>query len=197
MVDIKVDVFLTKRWWVFNCPPWLWDWRLLLSPHINEKYMDINCTILGPAQTPLHTCTEPNWWIKYGKRGASESIWYGSFNLVRQKRQTRQSLSHYSTSERQVIHTELLRGRPFNSWGWGWVISGHQEFFFLAIWWARYFFPISSLLHLCCMQFFSSDKRLQEMFFQNHSNPPPPPRVKWLAPNINFIIFPTILLVFT
>ena len=23
-----------------------------------------------------------------------------------------------------------LRGRPFNSWGEGWVISGHQEFFF-------------------------------------------------------------------
>ena len=29
----------------------------------------------------------PNlWWIKYGKRAASESIWYGSFSLVRQKR---------------------------------------------------------------------------------------------------------------
>ena len=30
-----------------------------------------------------------------------------------------------------------FRGRPFNSWGGrgGWVISGHQEFFFvLAIW---------------------------------------------------------------
>ena len=166
MVDIKVDVFLTnKRWWVFNCPPWLWDWRLLLSPHINEKHMDINCTILGPAQTPLHTCTEPNWWIKYGKRGASESIWYGSFNLVRQKRQTRQSLSHYSTSERQVIHTELLRGRPFNSWGWGWVISGHQEFFFLAIWWAGYFFPISSLPTSACRKF----------FFKITQPPPRPP----------------------
>ena len=33
-----------------------------------------------------------------------------------------------------------FRGRPFNSWGEGWVISGHQEFFFLAIWWAGYFF---------------------------------------------------------
>ena len=58
------------------------------------------------------------------------------------------------------------------------MISGHQEFFFLAIWWAGYFFfpffPISSLLHLCSMQFFSSDKRLQEFFFQNH--PPPPPQ---------------------
>ena len=84
----------------------------------------------------------------------------------------------------QVSNRYCLRGRPFNSWGWGWVISGHQEFFFLAIWWAGYFFPffpISSLLHLCCMQFFSSDKRLQEIFFQNH--PPPPSRVKWSAPS--------------
>ena len=66
---------------------------------------------LGPAQTPLHSCSscaEPNWWIKYGKRAASESIWYGSFKLVRQKCQARQSLSHYSTLERQLIHTALL-----------------------------------------------------------------------------------------
>ena len=41
---------------------------------------------LGPVQTPLHSCAEPNWGIKYGKRAASESVWYGSFNLVRQKR---------------------------------------------------------------------------------------------------------------
>ena len=38
-----------------------------------------------------------------------------------------------------------LRGWPLNSWegegGVGWVISGHQDFFFLAIWWAGYFFP--------------------------------------------------------
>ena len=38
---------------------------------------------LGPVQTLLHSCAEPNWWIKYGKRAASESIWYGSFSLVR------------------------------------------------------------------------------------------------------------------
>ena len=57
------------------------------------------------------------------------------------------------------------------------MISGHQEFSFLAIWSAGYFFPffpINFLLHLCCMQFFSSDKRLQEIIFQNH--PPPPPQ---------------------
>ena len=80
-------------------------------------------------------------------------------------------------SESKALYSYTVRGRPFNSWGWGWVISGHQEFFFLAIWWAGYFFPffpISSLLHLCCMQFSSSDKRLQEIFFQNY--PPPPPQ---------------------
>ena len=56
-----------------------------------------------------------------------------------------------------------LRGRPFNSWGVGWVISGHQEFFFSSNLVGRIFFslffPISFLLHLCCMQFFSSDKK--------------------------------------
>ena len=40
---------------------------------------------LGPVQTPLHSCAEPNWWIKSGKRTASESIRYGSFNSVRQR----------------------------------------------------------------------------------------------------------------
>ena len=67
------------------------------------------------------------------------------------------------------------------------MISGHQEFFFLAIWWAGYFFPffpLSSLLHLCCMQFFSSDKRLQEFFFQNH---PPPPQELNGRPLIRFL----------
>ena len=49
----------------------------------SEIYSELN---LGPVQTPLHSCAEPNWWIKYGKRAASESIWYGSFSLVRQKR---------------------------------------------------------------------------------------------------------------
>ena len=35
---------------------------------------------LIPVQTPLPSCAKPNWWIKYGKRAASESIWYGSFS---------------------------------------------------------------------------------------------------------------------
>ena len=41
---------------------------------------------LGPVQMLLHACAKPNWWIKYGKRAASELIWYGSFRLVQQKR---------------------------------------------------------------------------------------------------------------
>ena len=82
--------------------------------------------------------------------------------------------------------TRVLRGQPFNFWRGrgGLVISGHQEFFFLAIWWAGYFFPffpISFLLHLCCMQFFSSDKRLQKIYFPK-SPTPSPPRAKLTAP---------------
>ena len=64
-------------------PTWLWfqrsrAWHCLLvfSCWIN--------TDSGLVQTPLHKCAEHNWWIKYGKRGVSESIWYGSFSLARQ-----------------------------------------------------------------------------------------------------------------
>ena len=45
--------------------------------------------VSGPVQTPLQSCAEPNWWIKYGERTVSELIWYGSFSLVRQKPQLR------------------------------------------------------------------------------------------------------------
>ena len=41
--------------------------------------------VLGPVQTLLHSCAKPNWWIKYGKKAASESIW--------QKRLLRQTLT--------------------------------------------------------------------------------------------------------
>ena len=63
---------------------------------------------LGPVQTPLHSCAEPNWWIKSGKRAPSESIRYGSFNSVQQRCSVRQGLPHYSTLERQLIHTALF-----------------------------------------------------------------------------------------
>ena len=36
--------------------------------------------VLGPVQMPLHSCANPNCWIKYGKRAASELVWYGSFS---------------------------------------------------------------------------------------------------------------------
>ena len=42
--------------------------------------------MLGLVQMPLHSYAEPNWWITSGKRAASESLWYSSFSLVRQKR---------------------------------------------------------------------------------------------------------------
>ena len=39
---------------------------------------------LGPFQTPLHSCAEPNKRIKYGSRAAFESVWFGSLGLERQ-----------------------------------------------------------------------------------------------------------------
>ena len=57
------------------------------------------------------------------------------------------------------------------------MISGHQEFFFLAIWLAGIFFPffpISFLLHLCCMQFFLFRQALAGNFFSKSPTPPPP-----------------------
>ena len=85
----------------------------------------------------------------------------------------------------QVSNRYCLRGRPFNSWGWGWVISGHQEFCFLAIWWAGYFFPffchklsITFVLHAI----FFFRQALAGNFFSKSPTPHPPPRVKWSAP---------------
>ena len=33
---------------------------------------------------PLHSCAEPNWWVKYGRRAAFESVWFGRLGLERQ-----------------------------------------------------------------------------------------------------------------
>ena len=68
----------------------------------------------GPVQTPLHSFAQPKWWIYYGKRAAFELIWYRNFSFGRLKRQARQSLSHYSTLERHVIHTALLSSAESN-----------------------------------------------------------------------------------
>ena len=57
----------------------------------------MSASILGPVRTPLHSCAEPKWWIKYGKRAASESVWYGSFSLVRQKPQAAESVALFDT----------------------------------------------------------------------------------------------------
>ena len=40
--------------------------------------------VLGPFQTPLHSCAEPNWWVKYGRRAAFESVRFGRLDLQRQ-----------------------------------------------------------------------------------------------------------------
>ena len=55
------------------------------SLHFNMLRRGNLLTYLSQVQTPLHSCAEPNWWIKSGKRAASESIRYGSFNSVRQR----------------------------------------------------------------------------------------------------------------
>ena len=31
-------------------------------------------SFLVPVQTPLHSCAEPNWWMKYGKRAVSVEL---------------------------------------------------------------------------------------------------------------------------
>ena len=64
------------------------------------------------------------------------------------------------------------------------MISGHQEFLFLAIWWAGYFFPFFSLklfftFVLHAISFFL--QALARNFFSK-SPTPPPSRVKWSAP---------------
>ena len=48
-----------------------------MEVQVSKAYCD-KVGSLGPVQTPLHSCDEPNWWINYGKRAACESIWYGS-----------------------------------------------------------------------------------------------------------------------
>ena len=80
-----------------------------------------------------------------------------------------------SSSLRTLYNT--IRGRPFNSWGVGWVISGDQEFFFLAIWWARYFFPFFS--HKLSITFvlhaiFFFRQVLAGNFFSKSPTPHPP-----------------------
>ena len=89
---------------------------------------------------------------------------------------------------RDTLLKFLIRGRPFNSWGWGWVISGHQELFFLAIWWAGYFFPFFS--HKLSITFvlhaiFFFRQALAGNFFSKSPTPSPPSRVKWSAPKSN------------
>ena len=51
--------------------------------HLTYTFSKIK-TFLGTLQTPLHSCAEPNWWVKYGRRRAFESVWFGRVGLERQ-----------------------------------------------------------------------------------------------------------------
>ena len=79
---------------LFFLHPWHIEKIISSMHHVGPKKKSTDLKIilkkslckLGPVQTLLHSCAEPNWWIiiKYGKRVASELIWYGSFSLVQQ-----------------------------------------------------------------------------------------------------------------
>ena len=47
-------------------------------------FLPLMLQALGPFQTPPHSCAEPNWWVKYGRRAVFESVWFGRLGLVRQ-----------------------------------------------------------------------------------------------------------------
>ena len=74
--------------------------------------------VSGPVQTSLHLCAEPNWWIKYGKRAASELILYGSFSLVGQKPRLRTfvELNLGSTNVAPVLLQSGVYSIRFGTW---------------------------------------------------------------------------------
>ena len=66
--------------------------RLLYLRSITRKCYDVfmklpgnHFRILGPFQTPLHSCADPNWWVKYGRRAALESVRFGRLVLERRR----------------------------------------------------------------------------------------------------------------
>ena len=67
---MRMHNYLIQFWWGF-LEIFKFIWRLFMY---------------SLFQMLLHSCAEPNSWIKYGKRVVSESIWLGSFSLVWQKR---------------------------------------------------------------------------------------------------------------
>jgi len=82
--------------------PWFWKkiWHGSISGNIclievsnpakfgafikKRTILSLNSWTIGPFQTPLHSCSEPNWWVKYGRRAGFESVWFGRLSLVRQ-----------------------------------------------------------------------------------------------------------------
>ena len=79
---------------------------------------------LGPVQTLLHSCAEPNWWFKYGKRAASESIWYGE-SVCCGKRSTEsvELLSNGVPSDLDVAQ-ESLQSRTYSVRSSTWKVKG-------------------------------------------------------------------------
>ena len=91
-LGVEINEFLTwdtdnerKRVFCFVLSFWIVNfitWIVLLAAY-EKRFNAISCVVcrfpiknydLGQVQPPLHLCAEPNWWIKSGKRAASESV---------------------------------------------------------------------------------------------------------------------------
>ena len=91
-ITVYVTRFNTSRKQNFKTPCWAfrnpinfyWFFYQIEIVSVNVQLpLDVTIIIVvvgvyskGPVQTPLHSCAEPNWWIKSGKRAASESVRY-------------------------------------------------------------------------------------------------------------------------
>ena len=128
-----------------------------------------------------------NWSITYHQWYEKTSLWpfHSDFMILKRLasrlRQTANGNLYHMT---KFLLYLSLRGRPFNSWGRGWVISGHQAFFSSNLV-GRIFFPFFS--HKLSITFvlhaiFFFRQELAGNFFSKSPTPPPPSRVKWSAP---------------
>ena len=85
--------------------------------------------MLGLVQMPLHSCAEPNWWITYGKRAASESVWYSTFSLVRQKRLVKRKVWRLN----QALVTHYVHKEKYYVCTYQWFAPRIGSFFFISI----------------------------------------------------------------
>ena len=137
--------------------------------------------MLGLVQMPLHSYAKPNWWITYGKRAASESVWYSSFSLVRQKRLVHQKfklnlgLTQGILSESDVTLV-LLQSRTysvrFSTWK-VWRLNQalvthcvHKEKYYVCTY--QWFAPrIGSFFFKCCNKRYFVPQLWEEILAQN------------------------------